>query len=141
MLRVFMDLRILVSSKLLQQAIWTGISGICPRSYLISIQTDIDLKKAAKTFANKFACGSSVVKNNQGNDEIVVQGDVSDDLEEFIPATWKNVSWRFLRPCEWRKFATRIKLYALCLFVTMIMIYRFQKITLNSLRIKNQGSD
>ncbi|CAG8475023.1 7243_t:CDS:2 [Paraglomus brasilianum] len=52
---------------------------------------DIDLKKAAKTFANKFACGSSVVKNNQGNDEIVVQGDVSDDLEEFIPATWKNV--------------------------------------------------
>ena len=59
---------------------------------MISIQTDIDLKKAAKTFANKFACGSSVVKNNQGNDEIVVQGDVSDDLEEFIPATWKNVS-------------------------------------------------
>ncbi|CAG8543357.1 5269_t:CDS:2 [Diversispora eburnea] len=32
----------------------------------------IDLKKASKTFATKFACGSSVVKNNQGNEEIVV---------------------------------------------------------------------
>ncbi|CAG8508643.1 13624_t:CDS:2 [Acaulospora morrowiae] len=52
---------------------------------------DIDLKKAAKSFATKFACGSSVVKNNQGNDEIVVQGDVSDDLFDFILETWKDV--------------------------------------------------
>ncbi|CAG8698448.1 15729_t:CDS:2 [Cetraspora pellucida] len=52
---------------------------------------DIDLKKAAKSFATKFACGSSVVKNNQGNDEIVVQGDVSDDLFDFILETWPDV--------------------------------------------------
>ncbi|KAG9294295.1 hypothetical protein G9A89_021654 [Geosiphon pyriformis] len=52
---------------------------------------DIDLKKAAKSFASKFACGSSVVKNNQGNDEIVVQGDVSEDLVDFILETWPNV--------------------------------------------------
>ncbi|RHZ78338.1 hypothetical protein Glove_166g233 [Diversispora epigaea] len=52
---------------------------------------DIDLKKASKTFATKFACGSSVVKNNQGNDEIVVQGDVSDDLYDFILETWPDV--------------------------------------------------
>ncbi|GBB89967.1 hypothetical protein RclHR1_16810005 [Rhizophagus clarus] len=52
---------------------------------------DIDLKKAAKNFASKFACGSSVVKNNQGIDEIVVQGDVSDDLYEYILETWPNV--------------------------------------------------
>ncbi|CAG8845401.1 20376_t:CDS:2, partial [Racocetra persica] len=45
---------------------------------------------AAKSFATKFACGSSVVKNNQGNDEIVVQGDVSDDLFDFILETWKD---------------------------------------------------
>ncbi|CAG8609421.1 density-regulated protein DRP1 [Rhizophagus irregularis] len=52
---------------------------------------DIDLKKAAKNFASKFACGSSVVKNNQGIDEIVVQGDVSDDLYDYILETWPNV--------------------------------------------------
>ncbi|CAG8610565.1 4959_t:CDS:2 [Funneliformis caledonium] len=52
---------------------------------------DIDLKKAAKSFASKFACGSSVVKNNQGNDEIVVQGDVSDDLFDYILETWPDV--------------------------------------------------
>ncbi|KAF9970614.1 Translation machinery-associated protein 22 [Modicella reniformis] len=48
----------------------------------------IDLKKAAKLFANKFACGSSVTKNNQGNDEIVVQGDVSEDILELIVDNW-----------------------------------------------------
>ena len=53
---------------------------------------DIDLKKAAKNFASKFACGSSVVKNNQGNDEIVVQGDVSEDLYDYILETWPDVS-------------------------------------------------
>ncbi|CAI2166272.1 14562_t:CDS:2 [Funneliformis geosporum] len=52
---------------------------------------DIELKKAAKSFASKFACGSSVVKNNQGNDEIVVQGDVSDDLFDYILETWPDV--------------------------------------------------
>lgn len=44
----------------------------------------VDLKKAAKLFATKFACGSSVTKNPQGLDEIVVQGDVSGDIVEMI---------------------------------------------------------
>jgi len=44
----------------------------------------VDLKKAAKLFATKFACGSSVTKNQQGLDEIVVQGDVSGDIVEMI---------------------------------------------------------
>ena len=44
----------------------------------------MDLKKAAKLFAQKFATGSSVTKNNQGLDEIVVQGDVSGDIVEMI---------------------------------------------------------
>jgi len=48
------------------------------------VQTDIDLKKAAKQFATKFATGSSVTKNAQGLDEIVVQGDVSDEVLEMI---------------------------------------------------------
>ncbi|KAG0306927.1 Translation machinery-associated protein 22 [Dissophora globulifera] len=52
---------------------------------------DVDLKKAAKLFANKFACGSSVTKNNQGNDEIVVQGDVSDEIFDLILEHWPIV--------------------------------------------------
>jgi translation initiation factor 1 (eIF-1/SUI1) len=34
---------------------------------------EVDLKKAAKLFAQKFATGASVTKNAQGFDEIVVQ--------------------------------------------------------------------
>ncbi|KAG0238335.1 Translation machinery-associated protein 22 [Actinomortierella wolfii] len=52
---------------------------------------DVDLKKAAKLFANKFACGASVTKNNQGNDEIVVQGDVSDEIFDMILEQWPIV--------------------------------------------------
>ncbi|KAF8632806.1 hypothetical protein AX15_001671 [Amanita polypyramis BW_CC] len=44
----------------------------------------IDLRKAAKQFASKFATGASVTKNLQGQDEIVVQGDVGDDILELI---------------------------------------------------------
>ena len=48
---------------------------------------DIDLKKAAKIFAQKYSCGSSVT----GPDEIVIQGDVLDDLLDFIPEKWPEV--------------------------------------------------
>lgn len=44
----------------------------------------VDLKKAAKQFASKFATGASVTKNAQGQDEIVVQGDVGDEVSELI---------------------------------------------------------
>jgi translation initiation factor 1 (eIF-1/SUI1) len=44
----------------------------------------IDLKKVAKQFASKFATGASVTKNPQGIEEIVVQGDVSDEILEMI---------------------------------------------------------
>ncbi|KIM78290.1 hypothetical protein PILCRDRAFT_824503 [Piloderma croceum F 1598] len=58
------------------------------RKYITAIHGleafDIDLKKAAKQFATKFATGSSVTKNAQGLDEIVVQGDVSDEVLEMI---------------------------------------------------------
>ncbi|VDM62275.1 unnamed protein product [Angiostrongylus costaricensis] len=48
---------------------------------------DIDLKQASKLFAQKFACGSSVT----GVDEIVIQGDVKDDLFDIIPSKWPQV--------------------------------------------------
>ncbi|KAI9620986.1 hypothetical protein KEM48_007915 [Puccinia striiformis f. sp. tritici PST-130] len=47
----------------------------------------VDLKKLAKLFASKFATGSSVTKNNQGEDEIVIQGDVSDDVLDLFDST------------------------------------------------------
>lgn len=49
-----------------------------------TIIEDVDLKKAAKLFAQKFATGASVTKNPQGQDEIVVQGDVSAEIVEMI---------------------------------------------------------
>ena len=51
----------------------------------------VDLKKAAKLFATKFACGSSVTKNPAGLDEIVVQGDLQEDIFDLIRKTWKEV--------------------------------------------------
>lgn len=48
---------------------------------------DVDLKVAAKAFGAKFACGASVT----GDDEIVVQGDVKDELFDFIPEKWPEV--------------------------------------------------
>ncbi|KAI8815829.1 translation initiation factor SUI1 [Fimicolochytrium jonesii] len=52
---------------------------------------NVDLKKAAKLFATKFACGASVTKNPQGGDDIIVQGDVQDDIYELILKTWEQV--------------------------------------------------
>ncbi|KAL6307073.1 eukaryotic translation initiation factor 1-like protein [Sparassis latifolia] len=58
------------------------------RKYVTSVHGleafDVDLKKAAKLFAQKFATGASVTKNQQGQEEIVVQGDVSGDIVEMI---------------------------------------------------------
>lgn len=44
----------------------------------------IDPKKLAKTFASKFATGASVTKNAEGKDELVIQGDVGDEVEEYV---------------------------------------------------------
>lgn len=48
---------------------------------------DVDLKVAAKAFGAKFACGASVT----GDDEIVVQGDVKDELFDYIPEKWPEI--------------------------------------------------
>ncbi|GHJ85995.1 hypothetical protein NliqN6_2397 [Naganishia liquefaciens] len=44
----------------------------------------IDMKKAAKFLAQKFATGASVSKNPQGYDEIVIQGDVTEEVVDLI---------------------------------------------------------
>jgi len=53
---------------------------------------EIDLKVAAKFFGTKFACGSSVT----GDDEIVIQGDVKDDLFDVIPEKWPEIDEKFI---------------------------------------------
>lgn len=76
---------------------WSVILQICnDRSYKKVLKfdmftfpfTEIDLKKAAKLFANKFSCGSSVT----GDDEIVIQGDFSYDVIELIQSHWPEVN-------------------------------------------------
>ena len=52
------------------------------------VYIDIDLKKASKSFAQHFSCGSSVT----GDDEIVIQGDVTDDVIDFIQEKWPEVN-------------------------------------------------
>lgn len=53
---------------------------------------DVDLKLAAKFFGSKFACGASVT----GDDEIVIQGDVKDELFDVIPEKWPEIDEDFI---------------------------------------------
>ncbi|KAK3394045.1 translation initiation factor SUI1 [Podospora didyma] len=51
----------------------------------------LELKKVSKDFGKKFATGSSVTKTPSGGEEIVVQGDVSEEIEEFLLEKYKNI--------------------------------------------------
>ena len=51
----------------------------------------LDLKKVAKDLGKKFPTGSSVTKVASGGEEIVVQGDVSEDLEEFLVEKYPDI--------------------------------------------------
>lgn len=51
---------------------------------IVTSEIGVDLKKAAKLFAQRFATGGSVTKNAAGIDEIVVQGDVSQEIYDMI---------------------------------------------------------
>lgn len=70
----------------------TSISGLEAFGTLLSycqvlelrLLAGIDLKKAAKLFAQKFATGASVTKTVTGGEEIVVQGDVSDEIVDMF---------------------------------------------------------
>jgi density-regulated protein DRP1 len=59
-------------------------------SNLEILGNDIDLKKIAKIFASKFATGSSVSKNAEKKDEIVIQGDVANEVEEYLTNLMKE---------------------------------------------------
>ncbi|GJN73107.1 density-regulated protein DRP1 [Purpureocillium lilacinum] len=51
----------------------------------------LELKKVAKDLGKKFATGSSVTKVPSGGEEIVVQGDVSEEVEEFLLEKYKEI--------------------------------------------------
>ena len=51
----------------------------------------LDLKKVAKEFGKKFATGSSVTKTASGGEEITVQGDVSDDISDWLGENHEEV--------------------------------------------------
>lgn len=63
----------------------------------------LDLKKVAKDFGKKFACGSSVTKSAAGVDEIVVQGDLSDDILEYIEEKYPAVPFDNIDQIEDKK--------------------------------------
>ncbi|KAH8732799.1 RNA binding protein-like protein Tma22 [Phaeosphaeriaceae sp. PMI808] len=58
------------------------------RKYVTAVQGleafGLDIKKVAKDFGKKFATGSSVTKIPGGGEEITVQGDLSEDIQDFI---------------------------------------------------------
>lgn len=62
--------------------------------------TEIDLKEAQRFFAQKFSCGASVT----GEDEIIIQGDFTDDIIDVIQEKWPEVTDRFF--CQNSKFST-----------------------------------
>lgn len=51
----------------------------------------LDIKKVAKDFGKKFATGSSVTKVPGGGEEITVQGDLSDDIYDYLTETYSAI--------------------------------------------------
>ena len=49
------------------------------------------MAQVAKEFGKKFATGSSVSKVPSGGEEIVVQGDLSGQIEDFLLDKYKNI--------------------------------------------------
>jgi translation initiation factor 1 (eIF-1/SUI1) len=60
------------------------VACVCTSPSTVTLEIGVDLKKAAKLFAQRFATGGSVTKNAAGIDEIVVQGDVSQEIYDMI---------------------------------------------------------
>lgn len=65
------------------------------RKYVTAVQGleafGLDIKKVAKDFGKKFATGSSVTKIPGGGEEITVQGDLSEDIRDFLVDKYEDV--------------------------------------------------
>lgn len=65
---------------------------------------EIDLKEAQRFFAQKFSCGASAT----AEDEIIIQGDFTDDIIDVIQEKWPEVKYTnemFLR--RWKACVDR----------------------------------
>ncbi len=60
----------------------------CQLEFSVLTVADIELKEAQRFFAQKFSCGASVT----GEDEIIIQGDFTDDIIDVIQEKWPEVS-------------------------------------------------
>lgn len=65
------------------------------RKYVTSVtgleHFGLEIKKVAKDFGKKFATGSSVTRMPGGGEEITVQGDLSEDILDFVLEKYKDV--------------------------------------------------
>ncbi len=86
-----------VTSKSSMGAVIIKIAPRVGRRYLTTIsgldQFDVDLSKACKVFAKKFACG---VGRKEDTGEIEIQGDVEDSIVTTITSNWPNVKARYI---------------------------------------------
>ena len=66
------------------------------RKYVTTVQGleeyGLELKKVGKEMGKKFATGASVTKMASGGEEITIQGDLSDDVLEWLVDTYKQIS-------------------------------------------------
>lgn len=59
---------------------------------IVGLETfGLDLKKVAKDLGKKFATGASVTKLPAGGEEITLQGDLSDDVFDFLVDKYEEV--------------------------------------------------
>lgn len=49
------------------------------------------MKKVGKEMGKKFATGASVTKTPQGGEEITIQGDLSDDVLDWLMDTYPQI--------------------------------------------------
>lgn len=65
------------------------------RKYVTTVQGleehGLDLKKVGKEMGKKFATGASVTKTPQGGEEITIQGDLSDDVLDWLLETYPQI--------------------------------------------------
>lgn len=69
-----------------------GIVNLAVCATANTIHLGIDLKKAAKTLASKFACSCTVAKNAALEDEVLIQGDVIEDVADYLVSVFPVIN-------------------------------------------------
>lgn len=80
---------------------------------------DIELKEAQRFFAQKFSCGASVT----AEDEIIIQGDFTDDIIDVIQEKWPEVRVLNLQMHLWFILPSYLSFFGL--FTRFSFIFHF----------------